>query len=102
MSARQAGYEAYKNGKNLDDNPYEDSGGDHSDYAQWEEGWYDAEAEVLEDNNSSQDQVPVFALSSIPSSYGGCYCNNAGLILKHFYFATLVSREPLSGLQAVT
>ncbi len=55
MNARQEGYEAYKSGKSLDDNPYEKSGGAYSDYAQWEEGWYDAEAEVLEDSDPSRE-----------------------------------------------
>lgn len=55
MSTRQEGYEAYKNGKSLDDNPYEKSEDPSSDHAQWAEGWYDAEAEVLEDNDPIND-----------------------------------------------
>lgn len=47
VSARQAGYDAYKAGKSLDDNPYDEphQGSIYSDYNQWEEGWFDAQAQ---------------------------------------------------------
>ena len=45
MSARQEGYDAYKTGKKLQDNPYPEGGSVYSDHAQWEEGWFDAQAE---------------------------------------------------------
>jgi ribosome modulation factor len=47
MSAREDGYQAYKAGKSLEDNPYEEPNGGsyYNDYAQWEEGWFDAEVE---------------------------------------------------------
>ena len=55
MTARQEGYEAYKSGMSLDDNPYRKSGEKDGDYVQWQEGWYDAEAEVLEQNDPNDD-----------------------------------------------
>jgi ribosome modulation factor len=47
MSAWQEGFDAYKQGKSSDENPYEDSaaGSIYSDYQQWEEGWYEARAQ---------------------------------------------------------
>jgi ribosome modulation factor len=45
MGAREEGYKAYKTGKNVHDNPYEEEGSFYSNYNQWEEGWHDAEAE---------------------------------------------------------
>lgn len=47
MSAREEGYQAYKAGKSLADNPYDEphQGSIYSDYNQWEEGWFDAQAE---------------------------------------------------------
>ncbi len=46
MAPRQEGYEAYKAGKSLEDNPYEEHGSVYSNYSQWEEGWLEAEAEA--------------------------------------------------------
>lgn len=56
MSARQEGYEAYKAGQSLEDNPYDEAqqGSFYSDYSQWEEGWFDAQAReprVLQSDN---------------------------------------------------
>lgn len=47
MSARQEGYNAYKAGVPLAENPYDEDqhGSVYSDYNQWEEGWFDAQAE---------------------------------------------------------
>jgi ribosome modulation factor len=47
VSARQEGYDAYKAGKSLDDNPYDEphQGSIFGDYHQWEEGWFEAQAE---------------------------------------------------------
>jgi ribosome modulation factor len=47
VSARQQGYDAYKAGKSLAENPYDEphQGSVYSDYNQWEEGWFDAQTE---------------------------------------------------------
>ena len=45
MGAREEGYKAYKTGKSVHDNPYEEEGSFYSNHNQWEEGWHDAEAE---------------------------------------------------------
>lgn len=47
VSARQEGYDAYKAGKSLEENPYDEphQGSIYSDYNQWEEGWFDAQAD---------------------------------------------------------
>jgi ribosome modulation factor len=52
MSAREEGYAAYKTGKTLEDNPYQETGSFYGDYAQWEEGWHDAQAQDTEENDN--------------------------------------------------
>lgn len=48
MSARQEGYAGYKAGKSLEDNPYDEPHQEsiYSDYHQWEEGWFEAQADA--------------------------------------------------------
>lgn len=50
MSATEEGYEAFKQGKTLDDNPYEEAGSVYSDYAQWQEGWLEAQEDEEEND----------------------------------------------------